>query len=60
MENDCPCKECVEPKRHTGCHSECTEYLDWKAAEEERKAIERKRKEDELALFNSFKPRRRR
>lgn len=30
MKKDSPCKNCVE-KRHTACHSDCGEYLDWKA-----------------------------
>lgn len=24
------CKDCVPPKRHVGCHSECKEYKDEK------------------------------
>jgi hypothetical protein len=26
---ECPCKDCVAPKRHSGCHSVCPEYRDW-------------------------------
>ena len=25
----CPCKDCTPPKRCTGCHSSCKEYLAW-------------------------------
>lgn len=27
--NVCPCKDCVAPKRHCGCHTTCKEYKDW-------------------------------
>lgn len=40
----CPCKECVAPKRHTGCHAKCREYGDWKAAmDEKNEEIHRKK-----------------
>lgn len=26
-----PCRYCVAPKRHIGCHGKCQEYIDWKA-----------------------------
>ena len=26
---NCPCKECVAPKRHFKCHSTCKEYIEW-------------------------------
>ena len=25
-----PCRDCVAPKRHPGCHAECEAYLNWK------------------------------
>lgn len=31
------CKDCVPPKRHSGCHATCKEYLDEKAQFEEDK-----------------------
>lgn len=26
---NCPCKECVPPKRCPGCHGSCAEYIAW-------------------------------
>ena len=26
---NCPCKECVPPKRCVGCHGVCAEYIAW-------------------------------
>lgn len=37
---DC-CKDCVEPKRHLGCHSTCKEYLESKAKLEKKKEARR-------------------
>ena len=31
------CKECVPPKRYTGCHDKCKEYIEQRADWEERK-----------------------
>lgn len=37
------CKNCVQPKRHPGCHSNCPEYLKEKAAYDElKKAADQK------------------
>lgn len=36
------CKDCVEPKRHVGCHSDCPEYLAEYAANEAEKEAKRK------------------
>ena len=33
-----PCKGCVAPKRHPGCHDHCLEYLTHKAEYDKRKA----------------------
>lgn len=27
--SNCPCKECVPPKRSPGCHGSCAEYIAW-------------------------------
>lgn len=58
MGNVCPCNGCVAPKRHIHCHSTCSEYTGWKAAEDKRKADERKRKEEETAFCSSYRPKR--
>ncbi len=55
MGNDCPCKECVAPKRHVGCHGTCRGYIDWKTADEKKKDAERKRKEQEVAIYESYR-----
>lgn len=31
---DNPCKDCVAPKRHPGCHGECIDYMIAKAFHE--------------------------
>ena len=32
---NCPCKGCVKPKRHIGCHDHCEEYLKFKGEKEQ-------------------------
>lgn len=27
--NNCPCKDCVPPKRFPSCHGACEEYITW-------------------------------
>lgn len=26
----CPCKQCLPPKRHEKCHSDCKDYIEYK------------------------------
>lgn len=59
MGNSCPCHGCVAPKRYPGCHDKCVAYQDWKASEQKRKDAERKRKEEDSAIYESHKLRRR-
>jgi len=59
MGYDSPCHGCVAPKRYPGCHGKCKEYRKWKADEQVRKDAERERKEDEAAMYESYKHRRR-
>ena len=33
--NDCPCRFCVAPERHAGCHATCDKYKTWNAAHQE-------------------------
>lgn len=28
--NIAPCKGCMPPERHLGCHQECEKYISWK------------------------------
>ena len=48
---DNPCYGCVEPKRHLGCHSECTEREAYITKLREEKAKIRKQKD----IANDFK-----
>ncbi len=45
------CKGCVPPKRHSGCHATCEEYLKEKAQFEEDK---RKMKENTTPNMTTF------
>lgn len=45
-----PCKNCVAPKRHIGCHDKCGEYLTVKLDNE--LFLERKRQMDRDAKIN--------
>ena len=33
-DNICPCKPCVPPERHPGCHATCPKYKEWRMAED--------------------------
>ena len=49
--DDNPCKGCVAPKRHLGCHATCKEHADWKAVKQDAyDIINRERKRDSLVL----------
>lgn len=50
MRKENPCKDCVAPKRHLGCHDRCSERAEWleqhhatqdmiKAAQQEKNAM---------------------
>lgn len=39
---ECPCRYCVPPKRHSGCHATCPDYKEWN--EEHQKELEAFRK----------------
>lgn len=43
----CPCKGCIPPKRHSGCHGKCKDYKDWKRLEDEDHEEQRKIREEE-------------
>ena len=45
---ECPCRYCVAPKRHQGCHTTCKEWEEWKSSEEVRnQKIREMRAQDE-------------
>ena len=54
MTNPGPCKDCVPPKRQTGCHGYCEKYIEWKAALEREKKTEKDWKESHPEPFFKF------
>jgi hypothetical protein len=50
--NICPCKDCVAPKRHTGCHAACKEYKDWNIIHQQELDVVRKARNDEDVYIN--------
>jgi len=47
MNKPCPCRYCVAPKRHPGCHAECPEYKEWDAEHQQHLEEVRKKKQEE-------------
>jgi hypothetical protein len=45
--DECPCRDCVPPKRWEGCHSACPDYAAWNAARQQ--YLERYHREQYLA-----------
>ena len=43
--DNCPCKKCVPPVRHAGCHGSCTRYIEWDT-EHKRKLVENQRQKN--------------
>lgn len=48
------CKGCVPPKRHTGCHQYCEEYIEQKVKLEKEKKAEKEWKETHPEPFFKF------
>ncbi len=46
-----PCKGCVIPKRHPGCHDHCLEYLAYKAEYNKRKAVYDRERDVSVAII---------
>ncbi|MBQ5655947.1 MAG: hypothetical protein IIV14_00750 [Bacteroidaceae bacterium] len=45
-----PCKDCVPPKRHVGCHSTCKEYSDIQEENRaEREAMQEEARKNRIA-----------
>lgn len=44
MNNNTPCKDCLPPIRHVGCHSECEKYISWKQQHDKQMKINRENK----------------
>jgi hypothetical protein len=52
----CPCKNCVAPKRHSGCHGHCKEYIEWNEIhKQELELIQAKRHEEEDCFPNRLR-----
>lgn len=51
--NDNPCKDCLTPVRHIGCHANCEKYLTWKKAYDEwnNMIFEKRTKEIQLEKY---------
>ena len=47
---ECPCKDCVPPKRSPTCHSTCPDYKEWKGELDERNAEIKKAKDEQIML----------
>ena len=49
-----PCKNCVSPKRHVGCHATCKEYADARQEHDSEKSMirEAKRVRDDVVEVN--------
>ena len=64
MIEPCPCKYCVAPERHAGCHSACDKYTKWniKHQQELAKIRERNREDEEFltSYLRNMKKRRKR
>ena len=45
------CYGCTAPKRYPGCHSHCPDYAKEKAADDAKKAEERKKRDIEYAII---------
>ena len=51
--NECPCKECVAPKRHIACHGTCVDYITFN---EERLKVKREKRKNKNqdAMIDSY------
>ena len=47
-----PCKNCVPPERHLGCHQDCPRYVEWKKQNDERREDIYRKKYNDLTLRN--------
>lgn len=57
MENVCPCKGCIPPKRSPTCHSTCIQYAGWKVEhdEEKERILSAKKKDEVVIYFGTYK-----
>ena len=55
MPNNSCCKDCVPPKRRSGCHGKCPEYIEEKAARDKLLADRRKQISGELEAYAVMK-----
>ena len=63
MSRTCPCKGCVAPKRHSGCHSHCPEYIEWNIEHqqdlEKARAIQKEEQDYDSTLLRNRRKKRR-
>lgn len=58
LNNDCPCKLCVPPKRCAGCHSVCVEYKEWSQSRQYAlEQLKKKHREDDDCFPNKLRKR---
>lgn len=50
MNDECPCRYCVPPKRNATCHTDCPEYRKWNTAHKERNDIINNKKNEESEI----------
>lgn len=48
-----PCRNCIAPKRHIGCHGTCEEYIKAKAHNDELNDMRRREKQEETAQYEN-------
>ena len=50
MNEECPCRYCVPPKRNITCHTECPEYKGWCIKHDEKNALINAKKNEESVV----------
>ena len=50
MNDECPCRYCVPPKRTVTCHIDCPEHKEWHDKHEEKNALINARKNEESEM----------
>lgn len=49
--SSCPCRYCVAPRRHPGCHAICKDYKEWNTLHKQELDRIRKAREEDIACF---------
>ena len=56
---NCPCKNCVPPKRTPGCHSTCEDYKKWSEEHKKEKELSKAYIESMNDIISSYYGRKR-